>query len=64
MAHSLSNQPKFGKKYVIVMDFSYFYYPKAISREKSHGGISFALSPLAAEIWATEKWEFLHGDRF
>ena len=46
------------------MDFSYFYYPKAISREKSHGGISFALSPLAAEIWATEKREFLHGDRF
>ena len=61
MAHSLSNQPP---QNVIVMDFSYFYYPKAISREKSHGEISFALSPLAAEIWATEKREFLLSDPY
>ena len=64
MAHSLSNQPKLGKKYVMVSDYPYFCYSKAISCEKSHGEVSFALSPLAAKIWATEKREFLLSDPF
>ena len=51
----MSDQPKFGKKYVMVLKYAHFYVFKAIWCEKSIGEIGFSLSLLAAEIWATEK---------